>query len=79
MSVTGSSVAMTTAIRCARASSAIEARLSRVCSGVIGPVFPAMSLVPARITTAAGCSAITSARKRSSICGVVWALMPRLT
>ena len=44
---------------------------------VMGPVLPAMSLVPARITTTFGWSAMTSGRKRMSICGVVWPLMPR--
>ena len=44
-----------------------------------GPVLPAMSLVPARITTTAGLSATTSCRKRISICGVVCPLMPRPT
>ena len=34
--------------------------------------------VPARITTTFGLSAITSGRKRISICGVVCPLMPRL-
>ncbi len=43
-----------------------------VCSAVIGPVLPAMSLVPARIITTFGCRSITSCRKRTSICGVVW-------
>ena len=52
--------------------------LSSICSSVSGPVLPAMSLVPARITTTLGWSAITSCRKRTSICGVVWPLMPRL-
>src|SRR5208283_3841567 len=44
----------------------------------VGPVLPAMSLVPARMTTTLGSRAITSARKRSSIWGVVCPLMPRL-
>jgi len=61
----------TTRIPFAAARSAIEARLSSVCSGVMGPVFPAMSLVPARMTTAFGLRSITSWRKRISICGEV--------
>ena len=48
-------------------------------SSVIGPVLPAMSFVPARITTAFGFRSMTSGRKRMSICGVVWPLMPRPT
>ena len=63
----------------ARASSAIEARLPSICSGVSGPVLPAMSLVPARITTTFGFSSITSCRNRTSICGVVCPLIPRFT
>ena len=47
-------------------------------SSVIGPVLPAMSFVPARMTTAFGFRLRTSGRKRMSICGVVWPLMPRL-
>ena len=54
-------------------------KLSSIISKVMGPVLPAMSLVPARITTTFGLSAITSGRKRISICGVVWPLMPRST
>ena len=46
---------------------------------VMGPVFSAISLVPARITTTSGRSAITSWRKRSTICGVVCPLIPRFT
>jgi hypothetical protein len=37
-----------------------------------------MSLVPPRITTTFGFRSITSWRKRSTICGVVCPLMPRL-
>ena len=44
----------TTLMPLAEASSAIEARLPSICSSVIGPVLPAMSLVPARITTTFG-------------------------
>jgi hypothetical protein len=44
----------------------------------LGPVLPAMSLVPARMTTTSGSSARTSARNRTSICGVVCPPMPRL-
>jgi len=55
------------------------AKLPSISSIVIGPVLPAMSLVPARMTTAFGASAITSARNRTSNCDVVWPLMPRLT
>jgi len=67
----------TTLMPCARANSAIDARLPSISSSVIGPVLPAMSLVPARITTTRGARAITSGLNRSSICGVVWPLMPR--
>ena len=42
-----------------------------------GPVLLAMSLVPAMIWTTLGCRSITSCRKRSSICGVVWPPIPR--
>ena len=59
--------------------STIPIRLSAIIACVAGPVFPAMSLVPARITTTAGLSATTSCRKRISICGVVCPLMPRPT
>ena len=38
----------------------------------------AMSLVPARISTARGCRSITSALKRPSIWLVTWPVMPRL-
>jgi hypothetical protein len=69
----------TTLMPLAAASSAIDARLPSICSSVIGPVLPAMSLVPPRITTALGLSAMTSGRIRISICGVVWPLMPRPT
>jgi hypothetical protein len=48
-------------------------------SRLTGPALPAMSFVPARITTASGRRARTSGRKRSSICEVVWPPMPRLT
>jgi hypothetical protein len=59
--------------------SVIDAMLSSIISRVDGPVLPAMSFVPPRITTTAGLSATTSWRKRSSICGVVCPLMPRPT
>ncbi len=61
------------------ASSTMEIRLSSIMAWVDGPVLPAMSFVPARITTTAGSSAMTSWRKRTSSCGVVWPLMPRPT
>src|SRR6266849_6766540 len=35
----------------------------------MGPVLPAMSFVPARMTTTWGCRSITSCRKRASIGG----------
>ena len=54
-------------------------RLPWISSLVIGPVLPAMSLVPARMTTAFGFRSITSGRNRISICGVVWPLIPRPT
>ena len=38
-----------------------------------------MSLVPARMTTTFGLRSRTSCRNRTSICGVVWPLMPRPT
>src|SRR6266571_3777552 len=44
----------------------------------IGPVLPAMSLVPASITTAFGSRLITSCRNRTSICEVVCPPIPRL-
>src|SRR3977135_49764 len=50
------------------ASAAIDASSLSVSCSAIGPVFPARSLVPARITTTFGCSAIKSARNRSNIC-----------
>ena len=45
---------------CARASSTIDAKFPSMSSSEIGPVLPAMSLVPARITTTFGASATTS-------------------
>src|SRR3982751_6555020 len=62
----------------ARAMSAMDAILSSIISSVDGPVLPAMSLVPASITTTLGFNATTSGRKRTSICGVVCPLIPRL-
>ena len=67
----------TTLILLAWASSAIDMMLLWISSLVIGPVLPAMSLVPARMTTALGFRSITSGRNRINICGVVWPLMPR--
>jgi hypothetical protein len=58
------------------ARSAIEAMAALICSSVIGPVLPAMSLVPASSTTTRGLKASTSGRSRTSICGVVWPPMP---
>ena len=55
----------------------MAARLSCVWRSIIGPVLPAMSLVPAMMWTRRGLSATTSAIIRSSICGVVWPPMPR--
>ena len=78
VTLTGSNEASTTRMPCAVASSAIDFRLSWIASGVVGPVLPAMSFVPASITTTFGLSSITSRRKRISICGVVCPLMPRL-
>ena len=49
----GSTEQSTTLIRFADAISAIAARLFSVSSSVMGPVLPAMSLTPPRITTAA--------------------------
>ena len=71
--------AITTRIPLALARSAIAIKLSSMEVGVVGPVLPAISFVPARITTTFGCSAITSGQKRTNICGVVWPLMPRFT
>ena len=50
-----------------------------MCSSEMRPVFRAMSFVPAQVTTIRVCSSTTSARKRTSICEVVWPLMARLT
>jgi len=50
-----------------------------IISNVDGPVLPAISFVPARMTTAAGWRWTTSCWKRTSICGVVCPLMPRFT
>ena len=46
---------------------------------VAGPVLRAMSLVPASTMSAAGFRLITSGNMRTSICAVVWPLIPRLT
>src|SRR4029079_3182095 len=54
---------------CAR--SLMLARFAWISSLVIGPVLPAISLVPARMTTAFGCKSMTSRRKRISICAYV--------
>ena len=78
-SLTGSTEASTTPMPCVRARSTIACRLSSIIACVEGPVLPATSLVPARITTTCGFSASTSCGKRSSICAVVWPLMPRLS
>ena len=56
---------------CSLHSSAIVSMLPWICSTVIGPVLPEMSLVPASSTITFGLCASTSARSRSSICGVV--------
>ena len=69
----------TTLMLFAFASSAIDARLFWISSLVIGPVLPAISFVPARMTTTRGFSAMTSGLNLMSICGVVCALMPRST
>ena len=57
----------------------MDAMLSSIISSVDGPVLPATSFVPAKITTTFGFSPMTSCRKRTSICGVVWPLIPRPT
>src|SRR5207248_8531981 len=49
----------------------------QTCALPICPVFPAMSFVPARITATLGARLMTSARNRTSICGVVCPSMPR--
>ncbi|MNT65439.1 hypothetical protein D3C72_2034220 [compost metagenome] len=77
-SLTGNTDASTTAMPCAFARSSMACRLSSIIACVAGPVLPAMSLVPARITTTSGRSASTSCEKRTSICAVVCPLMPRL-
>ena len=61
------------------ASSHIDARLSSIISSVLGPVFPAISFIPARITTTEGLRLMTSGLNLISIWGVVWPLMPRFT
>ncbi len=76
---TGSTEASTTRTRWRVASSAMVARFPSMVSRLTGPVFPAMSFVPARMTTTSGARSITSGRKRRSICDVVWPPMPRLT
>ncbi len=53
-SLTGRMLEKITRMPLAFASSAIDARLPWICSSVIGPVLPAMSFVPARMTTAFG-------------------------
>ena len=77
--LTGMMLASTTLMLLACASSLIDARFAWMSSSLIGPVLPAMSFVPARITTAFGFRSMTSRRNRTSICGVVWPLMPRST
>jgi len=58
----------------------MDSRLPAISSLVIGPVAsPEMSLTPAKMMTAFGFNARTSGRMRSSICGVVWPLIPRPT
>ena len=61
-----------------RASSAMDLILAAIILIVTGPVLPAISFVPAKITTAFGCRSITSALNLTSICAVVWPLIPRL-
>ena len=60
-----------------RAMSLMARMLFCVISGVIGPVFPAMSFVPAMMCTTLGFSATTSVIMRSTICELVWPPMPR--
>src|SRR5262245_17180175 len=55
----------------------MDERLSWIMDSVEGPVLPAMSLVPARMTTTLGLRANTSGLNRISIWGVVWPLIPR--
>ena len=73
----GGTAASTTPMPCARASSTIDITLPCTCAREVGPVLPATSLVPAMMWTTAGCRSSTSARKRASICALVWPLMPR--
>src|SRR5207302_1412941 len=51
----------------------------RIIIKVCVPVRLCVPFDPARITTTFGCSAMTSGRKRTSICGVVCPLIPRST
>ena len=67
-----------TLISLALASSAMDFILSNIIFGVEGPVFPAISLVPAKITTTLGFRSITSCLKRNNIWGVVCPLIPLL-
>src|SRR5688572_16494821 len=67
--LTGVMLASTTLTLLAFASSAIDIRLFWISSLLIGPVLPAMSFVPARMTTARGFRAITSGLNLRSICG----------
>ena len=60
------------------ASSDIEIILSVIVFTLDGPVFSAISLIPARITTTSGFKSITSDLNLTSICGVVCPLMPLL-
>ena len=64
---------------CTRASSAIAIRFCWIIVKVCGPLLAAMSLVPAKMRTAAGFSAMTSGYMRTSICAVVCPPMPRFT
>ena len=68
---------MITPIPESRAIATIPRILAIVIWLVIGPVFPATSLVPASICTSLGFNAITSDAIRKTICGVVCPLIPR--
>ena len=67
-----------TLILLATAISDIDIMLSVIDLTVDGPVFSAISFIPAKITTMSGLRSTTSCLKRTSICGVVWPLIPLL-
>ena len=62
---------MNTSILFDNAISLIEKIFSAIFSIFIGPVFPAISFIPASITTAVGLRFTTSGLNLINICGVV--------